>query len=141
MGRDLIYRYDQQASFWGGNEFLNFDSKEPRVANVGIRRVELNEVFEHYLYTQNPRVERPYTFNPDINGNFVVRALQANDSRIEAEYILTHFSLRYQPEDNERVFIYGNFNNYATQDTNELYFNPDSGLMETILYLKQGFYN
>ncbi len=141
MGQDLIYRYDQQASFWGGNEFLNFDSKEPRVANVGIRRVELNEVFEHYLYSQNPRVERPYTFNPDINGNFVIRALQANDSRIEAEYILTHFSLRYQPSDNERVFVYGNFNNYATQDTNELYFNPDSGLMETILYLKQGFYN
>jgi len=141
MGQDLIYRYDQQASFWGGNEFLNFDSKEPRVANVGIRRVELNEVFEHYLYSQNPRAERPYTFNPDINGNFVIRALQANDSRIEAEYILTHFSLRYQPSDNERVFVYGNFNNYATQDTNELYFNPDSGLMETILYLKQGFYN
>jgi hypothetical protein len=141
MGRDLIYRYDKEASFWGGNEFLNFDSKEARVANVGIRRVELNEVFEHYLYTQNPRAERPYTFNPDVNGNFVIRALGTNNSSIEAEYILTHFSLRYTPEENQRVFVYGNFNNYATQETNELYYNPDSGLMETILFLKQGFYN
>ena len=141
MGQELIYRYDKEASFWGGNEFLNFDSKEARVANVGIRRIELNEVFEHYLYTQNPRVDRPYTFNPDVNGNFVVRALGTNDSRIEAEYILTHFSLRYQPEENERVFVYGNFNNYAAHENNELYYNPDSGLMETILFLKQGFYN
>ena len=141
MGRDLIYRYDQQASFWGGNEFLNFDSKEPRVANVGIRRIELNEVFEHYLYTQNPRAGRPYTFNPDVNGNFVIRALGARDSRIESEYILTHFSLRYTPEKDERLFVYGNFNNYAVNQNNELYYNPDSGLMETILFLKQGFYN
>ena len=141
MGQELIYRYDKEASFWGGNEFLNFDSKEARVANVGIRRIELNEVFEHYLYTQNPRAERPYTFNPDVNGNFVVRALGTNDSRIEAEYILTHFSLRYQPEENERVFVYGNFNNYTAHENNELYYNPDSGLMETILFLKQGFYN
>ncbi len=141
MGRDLIYRYDKEASFWGGNEFLNFDSKEARVANVGIRRVELNEVFEHYLYTQNPRADRPYTFNPDVNGNFVIRALGTNNSSIEAEYILTHFSLRYAPQENERVFVYGNFNNYATQDANELYFNPDTGLLETILFLKQGFYN
>jgi len=49
--------------------------------------------------------------------------------------------LRYTPEENQRVFVYGNFNNYATQETNELYYNPDSGLMETILFLKQGFYN
>ncbi len=141
MGQDLIYRYDKEASFWAGNEFLNFDSKEARVANVGIRRIELNEVFEHFLYTQNPRAQRPYTFNPDINGNFVIRALGANDSRIEAEYILTHFSLRYEPQENERVFVYGNFNNYAAHSNNELFYNPDSGLMETILFLKQGFYN
>jgi len=141
MGQDLIYRYDKEASFWAGNEFLNFDSKEARVANVGIRRIELNEVFEHFLYTQNPRAQRPYTFNPDINGNFVIRALGANDSRIEAEYILTHFSLRYEPQENERVFVYGNFNNYAAHSNNELFYNPESGLMETILFLKQGFYN
>jgi hypothetical protein len=141
MGQDLIYRYDKEASFWAGNEFLNFDSKEARVANVGIRRIELNEVFEHFLYTQNPRAQRPYTFNPDINGNFVIRALGANDSRIEAEYILTHFSLRYEPQENERIFVYGNFNNYAAHSNNELFYNPESGLMETILFLKQGFYN
>ena len=141
MGQDLIYRYDKEASFWAGNEFLNFDSKEARVANVGIRRIELNEVFEHFLYTQNPRAQRPYTFNPDINGNFVIRALGTNDSRIEAEYILTHFSLRYEPQENERIFVYGNFNNYAAHSNNELFYNPESGLMETILFLKQGFYN
>ena len=109
MGRDLIYRYDKEASFWGGNEFLNFDSKEARVANVGIRRVELNEVFEHYLYTQNPRAERPYTFNPDVNGNFVIRALGTNNSSIEAEYILTHFSLSYTPEEKPACFCLWKF--------------------------------
>ncbi len=142
LGQELIYRYDQSAAFWAGNEFLNFDSKEARVANVGIRRIELNDLFEHYLYTQNPRKDRPYTYSPDINGNFVVRALGAENSQIEAEYIFTHFALRYNEAlDGQKIYVYGNFNNYDLNEANELLYNADSGLYETILLLKQGFYN
>jgi len=142
LGPELIYRYDQSAAFWAGNEFLNFDSKEARVANVGIRRIELNDLFEHYLYTQNPRKDRPYTYSPDINGNFVVRALGAENSQIEAEYIFTHFALRYNEAlDGQKIYVYGNFNNYDLNEANELLYNADSGLYETILLLKQGFYN
>ena len=140
LGQELIYRYDQSAAFWAGNEFLNFDSKEARVANVGIRRIELNDLFEHYLYTQNPRKDRPYTYSPDINGNFVVRALGAENSQIEAEYIFTHFALRYNEAlDGQKIYVYGNFNNYDLNEANELLYNADSGLYETILLLKQGF--
>lgn len=142
MGQELIYRYDQPAAFWAGNEFLNFDSKEARVANVGIRRIELNDLFEHYLYTQSPRKNRPYTYYPDINGNFVVRSLGVQNSQIEAEYIFMHFGLRYdEPLNGRKLYVNGNFNNYDLNVANELLFNTESGLYETVLLLKQGFYN
>ena len=36
IGSELIYRYDQEAAFWGGNEFLFFDNKDLRSATNGV---------------------------------------------------------------------------------------------------------
>ncbi|HBC04019.1 MAG TPA: DUF5103 domain-containing protein, partial [Aequorivita sp.] len=79
MGNELIYRYDKEASFGGGNEFLAFDNKDERSATNGVRSIDLTDVYENYLYTNIPRYNRPYTYNPDINGNFVVRNVDARN--------------------------------------------------------------
>lgn len=142
IGSQLIYRYDKESSFWGGNEFLNFDSKEARAANVGIRRIELTDLFEHYLYTRNARADYPYTYNPDINGNFVVRQFQAQNSDIEAEYIRTHFALQYFEDIGDKeIHIYGNFNNWAIDESTYMRYDPEADLYRCTRLFKQGFYN
>ncbi len=142
IGSELIYRYDLESSFWAGNEFLNFDNKEARVANVGIRRIELNDLFDHYLYTQLSRADRPYTYYPDINGNFVVRSFGARQSSIEAEYIRMHFNLQYYEDIGDKeIHIYGNFNNFAIDESTYMKYDETSDSYKNTRLFKQGFYN
>lgn len=142
VGNELIYRYDKEASFPAGNEYLFFDSKDIRATANGIRRVELSDLYEHYLYTDRTRKNRPYTNNPDINGNFVIRNIDANNSDIESEYVRTHFALRYDEDlGNKEIHLYGNFNNYTIDDSTYMQYNPETGLYENSRLFKQGFYN
>ncbi len=142
LGNDLIYRYDQPTAFWGGNEFLKFDSKDVRAPTVQISRVELRDLYHHFLFTDRTRDTEPYTYNPDVNGQFVVRTLQGRNQDIEAEYIWTHFSLmNYEPLNGGELHLYGAFNNFEINESTKLNYNPDSGLYENASLFKQGYYD
>lgn len=142
LGSELIYRYDQESSFWAGNEFYNFDSKEARAANNGIRSIELTDLFEHYLYTNLSRADRPYTYYPDINGNFVIRQFSAENSDIEAEYIRMHFALQYYEDIGDKeLHIYGNFNNWTIDESTYMRYDEETDTYRNIRLFKQGFYN
>ena len=93
LGTELIYKYTNEASFWGGNEYLYFDNKDIRGATSAIRQIELEDLYHNYLYSNYERATRPYTYNPDINGNFLITSLDADNSNIEADYAWIHFSL------------------------------------------------
>ncbi len=142
LGTELVYKYDQETSFYGGNEFLNFDTKDLRAPSSVISHIELADIYQHYLFTDRFRSVREYTYFPDINGDFVVRTLQGDDESREAEYTNLHFSLPYSKELNlDDVYVFGKFNNYALTDENKMVYNEENGMMETAIKLKQGFYN
>lgn len=142
-GNNLIYRYDEEASFWGGNEYLFFDNSDIRLASRGIQRIALGENLYHtYLRANSARAGRKYIFNPDINGGFQVRTQQGADQRREAEYAWVHFRLNEPKQSNGGEFhLYGRFNNYVIDDNTQLLYDENTGLYETKLLLKQGFYN
>ncbi|MEL6811691.1 MAG: DUF5103 domain-containing protein [Bacteroidota bacterium] len=142
IGTELIYRYDQESSFWAGNEFLFFDSKELRGANNTIRRVELNDLYEHYLFTNIARADRPYTYAPDINGNFVIRSIRAERQNIEAEYIRMHFALQYYEDIGDKeIHLYGNFNNWCIDESTYMSYDEATDSYRNERLFKQGFYN
>ena len=142
IGTELIYRYDQESAFWGGNEFYFFDNKDVRGANNSVRRVELNEIYHNYLYTNGARKNKPYTYNPDINGNFVVRNIDAQNNDIEAEYVRMHFNLQYFEDIGDReLHIYGNFNNWSIDGSTYMEYDSYSDTYRNSRLFKQGFYN
>lgn len=142
IGTELIYRYDKEAAFGGGNEYHNFDNKDVRAANNTIRRIELNDIYENFLFTDIDRSDRPYTFNPDINGDFVVRNISAQNQDIEAEYVRIHFNLQYfEPLNDKEIHIYGNFNNFIIDGSTYLRYNEATDSYQTSRLFKQGFYN
>lgn len=141
-GTQLIYRYDQETSFYGGNEFLNFDTKDLRVPTVAIAKITLTDVYHHYLFPDRYRFDQSYTFFPDINGDFVIRTFQGEDAAREAEYSKVHFSLPYMNTLGlDAVYVVGKFNNYDLLEENRMSFNSEKGTMELTLLMKQGFYN
>ncbi|WP_010227983.1 type IX secretion system plug protein [Gillisia marina] len=142
IGNELIYKYDQETSFQAGNEYLQFDSKDIRSTTLDIGRIELNELYSHFLFTDRSRITEPYTYNPDINGQFVIRTLQGENSAIEAEYVWTHFKLQnYDPLDGGELHLYGAFNNFELDDSTLMKYNKVSGVYENTMLTKQGFYN
>ncbi len=142
IGNELIYRYDKLTSFWAGNEYLDFDSKDLRAATASIGRIEVRDLYHHFLNSDHIRAFEPYTYNPDINGGFVVRTLQGQNPDIEAEYVWTHFALEtYEPLEGGQLHIYGGFNNFELDESTHLEYNSRTGRYETARLFKQGFYN
>lgn len=142
IGNELIYKYDTESSFWGGNEYLFFENKNVRGANIGVQYIDLEDIYHSYLFTNEVRSQYPYTYNPDINGNFVITALDVEDVTIEADYTMVHFSLQH-PEllNGSSIHVYGNFNGYSINDYTKLTYNANYGVYQTAMRLKQGFYN
>ncbi len=138
----LIYNYTEETNFFGGNEFLFFDNKYIRNTNLNIAKTVRDDIFHNYLYTNIERAFKPYTYNPDINGNFIIRTLDAEDTDTEADYAMMHFSLEVnQPFRNKDVYIYGAFNNFELTEDNKLQYNENEGVYQGEILLKQGFYN
>ena len=126
-GTQLLYKYNKETSFLAGNEFLYFDSKSIRNSTLNIARVELRSIFYHtYLYTNEERIEQPYTLFPDINGNFVIRTLNGENNNTDADYSWVHFSLRcLENLEGKDVYVSGNFNNWQLNEQNKLTYNMD----------------
>ncbi len=142
IGNTLQYKYDLPTSFFGGNEFLSFENKDIRAATNAIQYIELKKLYHNYLYINPTRADQIYTYNPDINGNFVINTLQGNDPNTEAEYAWIHFSLQHQEfPPGQDVYVYGNFNNYDLDEGVKMKYNPRDRIYEGALLLKQGYYN
>jgi hypothetical protein len=143
IANDLIYKYNTETQFWAGNEFLYFENKDIRAANNNISRVDgTTEIYSAYLYTNNARANFPYSVFEDINGNFVVRNLNAENSEIEADYAWVYFSLSAPTFNNDHeIYINGMFNNYSLTPEFKMDYNPKKGVYEKALLIKQGFTN
>lgn len=143
IGNDLIYKYDSETQFWGGNEFLYFENKIIRAANNFIARVDANNgVYNAHLYTDNARINKSYTYNPDTNGNFVPLNVNASNNAIEADYSWVFFTLSAPSfYEKKNIYVNGMFNNYAISDDNKMDYNQEKGIYEKAIMIKQGFTN
>lgn len=138
----LVYRYDQPSAFFGGNEYLYFDAKDVHATTLHIKKSELQKVYNLYLYSDQSRHHKGYVYNPDINGHFKINTLQGADKNIESEYVWVHFSLAYdKPLKNGEIHLYGGFNDFTTNASTLLTYNPETQQYEGRYLFKQGFYN
>lgn len=143
IGNDLIYKYDSETQFWGGNEFLFFENKDIRAANNNIAGVDSkNGIYGAHLYTSTARGNKPYTYYPDINGNFIIKNIGAENNEIEADYSWVYFTLSAPAYYGKKpIYVNGMFNNYAISDENKMDYNAEKGVYEKAIMIKQGFTN
>jgi Domain of unknown function (DUF5103) len=142
IGNDLIYKYDSETQFWAGNEYLFFENKNIRGANNSIARIDTEGgLYNCFLYTSIARANTPYTYWPDINGNYSIKNISAENDEIEADYAWIYFSLSAPLYQNKDLYITGMFNNYDLTDENKMEYNEKKGIYEKALMIKQGFTN
>ena len=138
----LLYTYKNKTNFWGDNEYYNFDTKILRNRSVGIQRIEKKDVFHHYIQPLIYNEFKKYTYFPDINGQFLIRTLEGNNNKTEADYAMMHFSLEVEtPFKEKELYVFGAFNNFEITKENRMYFDISSNTYRANFLLKQGFYN
>lgn len=141
-GSQLLYNYVDDISYWAGNEYLYFDTKDIRNATNNVAKTRLDNIFNTYLYYNEARGKKPYSFYPDVNGNFVLRTINTDDINLEGDYSFVHFALEFNQNVNkDDVYIYGAFNDWKITEENKLTYNKHTNFYENSLLLKQGFYN
>ncbi len=143
IGNDLIYKYDVETQFWAGNEYLFFENKNIQGANNSIAFVNSDGgLYNSHLYANTPRGNDPYTYWPDVNGNFLVNCINREFPEFEADYAWVYFTLTssafYEKKD---IYITGMFNNFFLSEENKMDYNIKKGIYEKAIMIKQGFTN
>ncbi|MFB9078854.1 DUF5103 domain-containing protein [Flavobacterium procerum] len=143
IGNQLVYKYDAETQFWGGNEFLYFENKDIRAANNNVGRIgSNNDIYNAYLYTNQARGNQIYTLYQDVNGNFVVKNINGSNNEIEADYAWVYFTLSAPAfRMNKDIYITGMFNNYSLSPEYKMDYNTDKAVFEKAIMIKQGFTN
>lgn len=143
IGNDLIYKYDLETQFWAGNEFLFFENKDIRASNNNVNFIDSGGgIYNSHLYTSQARANNPYTYYPDINGNFIIKNIGAEKNEIEADYSWVFFTLSATSYFGKKnIYVSGMFNNYLLNDENKMDYNTEKGVYEKAIMIKQGFTN
>lgn len=143
LANELVYKYDGETQFWGGNEFLYFENKDIRVASNNVAKIGANsDIYNSFLYTNPARGNQIYTVNQDVNGNFVVKNINASNNAIEADYAWVYFSLSAPTFRLDKdIYITGMFNNYSLSPEYKMDYNAEKGIYEKAVMIKQGFTN
>lgn len=138
----LIYQYDKENLFRGGSEYRWFDLKNLQALSMNVARINRDSVYTAYLKPDAPRNISNYTVNFDINGQYVIRRLDAANSNNEADYAYVDFLLQYpQPLESSDVYLFGRFTDWKLLPEYKLKYDYARGAYHTRILLKQGYYN
>lgn len=143
QGSSLIYDYEDDNLFAGGNEFRNFDTKSLRFRSLHVREISpSHRGWDVVLMTDRNRRFLRYTTSNDINGRFLIRTEDYPDDMLESDYTWVHFSLT-QPEPlaGGNVYVVGGFSDWAYTHPYRMEYNYHKQQYELSVLLKQGFYD
>lgn len=142
-GDQLVYDYESENVFDGGNEFRNFDIKSIRYHSEFINKIYSDSTGNNVvLIPAEKRAFKRYFTQPDINGDFLIKIQEGNDSEIEADYCHISFFLPYDGIlTNGSLYVLGAYNGWAFNENNKMHYNNKRLGYECNLYLKQGYYN
>jgi hypothetical protein len=129
--------------FPGGNEFRYFDAKTIRQTRMNVRAIEFVDGFYHVLLLPSEDREfKPYFYNEDLDGKYIVAVEEGNDPDTDADYVWVYFTLpAYSELKGGSLYVAGAFNGWAYNDDNRMTWNTGKGQYEASILLKQGWYN
>ncbi|HVZ96762.1 MAG TPA: DUF5103 domain-containing protein [Chitinophagaceae bacterium] len=144
-GSVLEYNSENLGIFPAGKEWRWLDITDFHLQSERVITADYNKTStEIYLKTDLPREGQQYVYYHDLNGMYVSPNLRGLNPYWEGDYATVHFSLA-PPNGiaypNKDIYLFGALTNYSYTDSLKMIFNPDKGIYETHLFLKQGYYD
>ncbi|NPA37443.1 MAG: DUF5103 domain-containing protein [Chlorobi bacterium] len=140
---ELVYDYNRENVFEGGNEYRWLDIRSVRFAPEYVKNIVYHDPYYHFeLFPDRPRAKSTYFYKEDFNGRYHIEVKEYNNPDIEADYVYVHFSLlALNPYPEGDVYVLGGLSNWLLNKNNRMVYNPQTYRYELTLLLKQGFYN
>jgi hypothetical protein len=144
-GNRVEYVHNQRLIFDAGNEYRRFEMVSTQYKGMGVDFLSHYDPYYHAVLERDyPRKTRTYSFDQTQHGRYIIRETDhEEDSDTQADYFVVHFSLDASelllPEGD--IYIDGELSEYRFSDSNRMLRNPQTGLYEKIMLLKQGAYN
>ena len=138
------YDHNRDLIFPAGNEFRRFETVSAHNINMGVQSIRYYEPMYHAtLMVDEPRAEVQYLYDKTQHGRFTIRNAEAyNENALEADYMITHFTLNTAGKLNGgNVWLYGEFNEGYPASQSIMKYDAASGTYTADLLLKQGAYN
>ncbi len=94
------------------------------------------------LYSDEKRTFRRFYSQSDINGDFLIKVQEGNNSEVEADYCFIKFFLPYDAVLTDgNLYVFGAFNSWRCNRENLMKYNPARFGYECTILMKQGYYN
>ncbi|MBR1804415.1 MAG: DUF5103 domain-containing protein [Muribaculaceae bacterium] len=139
----VTYEHQPELIFNAGNEYRRFETVNIHSLNMGVAAIDYVQPFYHAtLYTDEPRRNQQYLYDQTQRGHFTIRNAEGNDSDVDADYVVTHFSLNTAgPLQGGHIFLEGEFTHGLPASTTVMKYDASTGCYVNDMLLKQGAYN
>jgi len=140
----LIYDYNRENVFEGGNEFRYFDIRTNEMNGENVQSTEFHRPYFHKtLVPDEVRANKKYFYYREMNGKYVVESQERVDNYdVDCDYDFVHFTLPLESILlGGSVNVFGALTNWNANKSNEMTWNFDNSAYELTLLLKQGYYN
>lgn len=144
-GNSIEYNSETEGIFPGGKEWRWLDIRDFHLQTDRVAKADYNKTSTViYLKPDFPWAGQRYVYFHDLDGMSSIEAVRGINPFFEGDYATVHFS--YMPPDgipytNEDVYLFGQLTDHELTDSTMLRFNEATGLYETDLLLKQGYYD
>ncbi len=140
--REAVYEHQPQLIFEAGNEYRRFETVSVTYPGMKVDEISYSEPYYHAtLTTDLPRSEGRYEYDQTQFGRFKIREFNSDQSDIEADYVVVHFTLDMPQLPDGMIFIDGDMVNRRFDPEALMTFNRATGRYERSMLLKQGAYN
>jgi hypothetical protein len=145
VDKEWDYNYDLENTFWGGNEFRNFDVRSVKFLTQYIERIQidsLDKLTSVYLKKEEKKNTQRYAIADDVNGRFLIKVYEGQNDALEADYVYVNFNLPVMEKfDSAEVYLYGQLSNWEFSPAFSMNYNEEDGCYNKTLLVKQGYYN
>ncbi len=140
---ELVYNYEDNNLFDGGNEFRFFDTKDLRYQSMNVDGIQIIDKKTHvFILPEEPRSFVRYLSQQDINGLRLIKRDESPDANRAADYMQTHFTLKRQsPVYNGDVYVFGQLSDWKFQEKFKMKYVEVNNEYVLDVLLKQGYYN
>ncbi len=144
--RQNLFEYNGEKDFVfpAGKEYRWLDMRSFSFQTDRMKNVDENATpIDVEVVPDLARSDQQYLYYSDRNGFYEISSIESINPLWQGDYANVHFT--FIPRNNiafpdKDVYIIGQMNNYNIDDSAKLIFNPDKGLYEKTLLLKQGYY-